>query len=161
MTRSYDPPPLYVHETGAAFDDEPGADGEVHDDGRVRVARRATCAPPATRSTTGVDLRGFFVWSLLDNFEWAEGYAHRFGIVHVDYDTLARTPKASARWYREVIADGRVPEPHGLTRSRAGAAASMASRSASSELRAAASGAQRHHAERAEHDHHADHLHGA
>ena len=54
----------------------------------------------------GVDLRGFFVWSLLDNFEWAEGYRHRFGIVHVDRDTQTRTPKASARWYEQVIADG-------------------------------------------------------
>ena len=55
----------------------------------------------------GVDLRGFFVWSFLDNFEWAEGYAHRFGIVHVDFDTLVRTPKASARWYADVAATGR------------------------------------------------------
>jgi beta-glucosidase len=49
-----------------------------------------------------VDLRGYFCWSLLDNFEWAEGYAKRFGIVHVDYDTQIRTPKASARWYAKV-----------------------------------------------------------
>jgi beta-glucosidase len=58
-----------------------------------------------------VDLRGFFVWSLLDNFEWAEGYRHRFGIVHVDFATLARTPKASADWYRRVIAANAVPPP--------------------------------------------------
>ena len=58
------------------------------------------------RSTAGVDLRGFFVWSLLDNFEWAEGYAHRFGIVHVDFATLRRTPKASARWYTNVARTG-------------------------------------------------------
>ena len=51
----------------------------------------------------GVDLRGYFVWSLLDNFEWAEGYAKRFGIVHVDYKTQARVAKDSARWYQEVI----------------------------------------------------------
>ncbi len=51
----------------------------------------------------GVDVRGYLVWSLMDNFEWAEGYRRRFGIVHVDYDTQARTPKASALWYSDVI----------------------------------------------------------
>jgi beta-glucosidase len=51
----------------------------------------------------GVDLRGYFVWSLMDNFEWAEGYAKRFGIVHVDYSTQARLPKDSAKWYSDVI----------------------------------------------------------
>jgi beta-glucosidase len=52
----------------------------------------------------GADVRGYFTWSLMDNFEWAWGYSQRFGIVHVDYDTLVRTPKASARWYQEAIA---------------------------------------------------------
>jgi beta-glucosidase len=92
----YDAPPLYVHENGAAF-------SEPLDDQRrlafladhLRAAHDAIAA--------GVDLRGYFVWSLLDNFEWAEGYLHRFGIVHVDYDTQVRTPKASARWYSEVV----------------------------------------------------------
>jgi len=105
LTEGYDPPPLYVHEAGAAYDDDLDPQGEVHDEGRVawldahlRSARRA--------ADQGVDLRGFFVWSLLDNFEWAEGFRHRFGIVHVDRDTLVRTPKASARWYRQVIAAG-------------------------------------------------------
>ena len=64
-----------------------------------------TCGPRVAAMDDGVDLRGFFVWSLLDNFEWAEGYAHRFGIVHVDFATQVRTPKASARWYQRVIAD--------------------------------------------------------
>ena len=101
----YEPPPLYVHEAGAAFDDDLDDAGHVDDrariewlDGHLRAAHRAIEA--------GVDLRGFFVWSLLDNFEWAEGYAHRFGIVHVDFDTLARTPKASARWFGEVVRQG-------------------------------------------------------
>ena len=108
LARDYDPPPLYVHEAGAAFNDVVGPDGQVHDDRRVewldahlRAARRAI--------TAGVDLRGFFVWSLLDNFEWAEGYRHRFGIVHVDFATLVRTPKASADWYRRVVAANTVP----------------------------------------------------
>ena len=57
----------------------------------------------------GVDLRGYFVWSLMDNFEWAEGYAKRFGIVHVDYATQRRVPKDSARWYQEVIRRNGLP----------------------------------------------------
>ena len=103
LATDYDPPPLYVHESGGAFPDVPGDDGRVHDadrraylDAHVRACHDAIAA--------GVDLRGFFVWSLLDNFEWAEGYAQRFGIVHVDFATQRRTPKASALWFRDVIA---------------------------------------------------------
>ena len=59
----------------------------------------------------GADVRGYLVWSLLDNFEWAEGYAKRFGIVHVDFGTLRRTPRRSARWYRDVIARNAVGSP--------------------------------------------------
>ncbi|MBA2280021.1 MAG: beta-glucosidase [Acidimicrobiia bacterium] len=97
VTREYDPPPLYVHENGAAFD-EPFDDQDrvAFLDAHLRAAHAAIAA--------GADLRGYFVWSLLDNFEWAEGYRHRFGIVHVDYDTQARTPKASARWYASTLA---------------------------------------------------------
>lgn len=108
VTAGYAPPPLYVHETGAAFADEPGPDGTVDD------ARRVAFLDAHLRSAldaleAGVDLRGFFVWSLLDNFEWAQGYAHRFGLVHVDYATQRRTPKASARWYAEVARSRTVP----------------------------------------------------
>jgi beta-glucosidase len=94
--------PLLITENGAAYPDGPGADGRVHDtnrieylDGHLRACHDAI--------SNGVDLRGYFVWSLMDNFEWAEGYAKRFGIVHVDYRTQARLPKDSARWYSEVI----------------------------------------------------------
>ena len=94
-------PPLYITENGAAFDD-PVTDGAVHDarriaylDGYLRALHAAIDA--------GVDVRGYFLWSLLDNFEWQHGYTMRFGMVHVDYDTLARTPKDSAYWYRDVI----------------------------------------------------------
>ncbi|MBN6052349.1 beta-glucosidase [Nonomuraea sp. RK-328] len=94
--------PLMVTENGAAFEDVV-VDGRVHDadrvsylEGHLREAHRAIEA--------GADLRGYLVWSLLDNFEWAEGYRRRFGIVHVDYATQARTPKDSALWFRDVIA---------------------------------------------------------
>jgi len=103
LARDYDPPPLYVHESGGAFPDKVAPDGRIHDDDRLayldahlRAAHDAIAA--------GVDLRGFFVWSLLDNFEWAEGFSQRFGIVHVDFATQRRTPKDSALWYREVMA---------------------------------------------------------
>ena len=59
----------------------------------------------------GVDVRGYFVWSLFDNFEWAYGYDRRFGVVHVDYDTQVRTLKDSARWYRELVRTGEIPTP--------------------------------------------------
>jgi beta-glucosidase len=101
VARDYPGVPLYVTENGAAIADEKGPDGEVHDPARVayldahfRAAHRAIA--------DGVDLRGYFVWSLLDNFEWAFGYSKRFGLIHVDFDTLERTPKDSARWYAEV-----------------------------------------------------------
>jgi beta-glucosidase len=106
LVQDYDPPPIYVHESGAAFDDHPEPAGDDVDDqdrlaylrDHVRVANEALAA--------GVDLRGFFVWSFLDNFEWAEGYAKRFGIVRVDFDTQRRTPKASARWYSRLVRTG-------------------------------------------------------
>ncbi|MCO8272635.1 GH1 family beta-glucosidase [Actinoplanes sp. TRM 88003] len=94
--------PLLITENGAAYPEGPSADGEVHDsrrveylDGHLRACHDALAA--------GVDLRGYFVWSLMDNFEWAEGYRKRFGVVHVDYATQQRTLKDSAKWYREVI----------------------------------------------------------
>ena len=96
--------PLYITENGAAYEDE-FVDGQVRDSERVnfldshlRAARDAL--------TRGVDIRGYFAWSLLDNFEWAHGYSKRFGLVHVDYTTLRRTWKDSARWYQQVIRRG-------------------------------------------------------
>ena len=109
VTRDHHPPPLYVHEAGAAYDDLPDGRGRVEDDRRVRWLQDHLGA--AGRAIEdGVDLRGFFVWSLLDNFEWAEGYTQRFGLVHVDFATLARTPKRSARWYAGVIARNALPD---------------------------------------------------
>ena len=95
-------PPLFVHENGAAFH-------ERHDDQRRIEFLDAHLHAALVAIEQGVDLRGYVVWSLLDNFEWAEGYAHRFGIVDVDFATLERTPKASARWYSDVVRDNALP----------------------------------------------------
>ncbi len=94
--------PLYVTENGAAYDDEVAADGAVHDSDRVEFLERHLAAV-GDAIAAGADVRGYFYWSLLDNFEWAWGYAKRFGIVRVDYDTLERTPKDSALRYAQLI----------------------------------------------------------
>jgi beta-glucosidase len=103
VKETYGDLPLYVTENGAAFYDPPTVEnGRVDDPLRVSYLR-AHFQAAAEAIARGVDLRGYFVWSLLDNFEWSLGYAKRFGIVHVDYATLERTPKASARFYSAVI----------------------------------------------------------
>src|SRR5439155_1429897 len=97
VRRRYGDLPLYVTENGAAFPDPARAEDLVPDSPRLRYLREHL--RPAYRAIeAGVDLRGYFVWSLLDNFEWSHGYSKRFGIVHVDYSTQKRTPKASA-WF--------------------------------------------------------------
>ena len=101
--------PIYITENGAPFDDTIAADGQVHDARRVEFLRRHFQAALAARES-GVDLRGYFVWSLMDNFEWALGYAERFGIVYVDYPTQRRIPKDSAFFFQSVIADGEIPD---------------------------------------------------
>ncbi len=96
-------PPVYVTENGCSMPDVPATDGSVEDrdrigylDGHIRAVADAIAA--------GVDVRGYLVWSLMDNFEWNEGYHQRFGLVYVDYETQRRTPKASYSWYRDLIA---------------------------------------------------------
>ena len=105
MTKKYGAalPPLYVTENGCAYDDVPDAGGAVHDpdrvsflDGHLRSVAKAI--------TEGADIRGYYTWSLMDNWEWAEGFTKRFGLVHVDFDTQRRTPKDSYRWFSDVIA---------------------------------------------------------
>ena len=100
--------PLMITENGAAFPDEVAADGEIHDADRVDYLRRHFEAA-LLAIDAGVDLRGYFVWSLMDNFEWSFGYERRFGIIRVDYDTLERTFKDSARLYAQVIKDNALP----------------------------------------------------
>lgn len=94
---------LYVTENGASYSDGPGGDGRVRDQRRLDYLRGHLAA--AHRAIeSGVPLAGYFVWSLMDNFEWAKGFGQRFGIIWVDYETQRRVPKDSALWYREVIA---------------------------------------------------------
>jgi beta-glucosidase len=103
VTQRYGRIPLYVTENGAAFYDPPQAiDGQIDDPLRVAYYRSHLRAAHAALCR-GVDLRGYYAWSLLDNYEWSLGYSKRFGIVHVDYATQQRTPKSTARFYSEVI----------------------------------------------------------
>ncbi|MBP2475494.1 beta-glucosidase [Crossiella equi] len=90
-------PPVYITENGASFAEDLGPDGAVHDQPRVDFLREHLTALRAAVDA-GVDVRGYYVWSLLDNFEWAEGYGQPFGLVHVDFQTQVRTPKDSFRW---------------------------------------------------------------
>jgi beta-glucosidase len=107
---AYGPRRIYVTENGASYSVGPSADGRVHDEARVRFLRDHFLA--ARRAIdAGVPLSGYFVWSLLDNFEWDRGYTQRFGVVWVDYQTQARIPKDSALWYRRVIAENVVDAP--------------------------------------------------
>lgn len=103
LGRSYDTlPPLYVTENGSAWDDVVTPDGHVHDSRRVEYLEQHLSAI-AGAIDEGADVRGYFAWSLLDNFEWAWGYAKRFGIVRVDYDTQERIVKDSGLRYAELI----------------------------------------------------------
>ncbi|MFF6782525.1 GH1 family beta-glucosidase [Streptomyces sp. NPDC012510] len=88
-------PPVVITENGCSYEGVDDQERIAYLDGHVRALHAA--------SEAGVDIRGYFVWSLLDNFEWAEGYARRFGLVHVDFETLERTPKASYAWYRDLL----------------------------------------------------------
>ncbi|MEW2086165.1 GH1 family beta-glucosidase [Streptomyces sp. NPDC005283] len=97
--------PLVITENGAAYDDYADPSGAVHDPERVAYLRSHLAAVHRAIAD-GADVRGYFLWSLLDNFEWAYGYSKRFGIVHVDFATQRRTFKDSARWYADVIARG-------------------------------------------------------
>lgn len=101
-----DLPPVIVTENGCSYHDAPDADGAVHDDRRIDYLR-AHLAAVADAIAAGVDVRGYYVWSALDNFEWAAGYAERFGLIHVDHATQERTRKDSWYWYRDLIARAR------------------------------------------------------
>jgi beta-glucosidase len=96
---------IYISENGVSYIEAPGPDGRVHDAPRIAYLRDHLAACHRALQA-GVDLRGYFQWSLMDNFEWGHGYRQFFGMVHVDYATQKRTPKDSAYWYRDVIRAG-------------------------------------------------------
>ncbi|MFL6336979.1 MAG: family 1 glycosylhydrolase, partial [Pyrinomonadaceae bacterium] len=94
---------IYITENGCSSSDVPAPDGKVYDTDRVTYLR--SYLTQLRRATAeGVPVRGYFLWSLMDNFEWADGYTNRFGLHYVDYQTQKRTPKLSADFYRELIA---------------------------------------------------------
>lgn len=100
LQRTYRPPSLLVTENGTSFPDRPGPDGAVHDLFRVRyVARHAAAVHQAIAD--GADVRGYFLWSFMDNWEWAFGFTKRFGMIHVDYESQKRTLKDSGRWFAQ------------------------------------------------------------
>jgi len=107
LNREYTDQDLYITENGAAFDDKIGEDGRVDDKKRIDFLKNHFISAHKAIED-GVPLKGYYVWSLMDNFEWAFGYNKRFGIIHVNYDTCERTLKESAHWYKEVIANNSV-----------------------------------------------------
>jgi beta-glucosidase len=104
LHKDYSIPEFYITENGAAFVDTVTADGQVHDERRIHYLREHFLQAHAAMTEEGVPLKGYFVWSLLDNFEWAHGYTKRFGIVYIDYPTQQRIIKDSGRWYQNVLA---------------------------------------------------------
>jgi beta-glucosidase len=119
---TYPCPPIYTTENGAYFDDTVSADGKVHDARRIDFLDRYIQAMQEAQAK-GVDVRGYFVWSLLDNFEWACGYRPTFGLVKVHFDSLRRVPKDSYFWYRDLIGRCR-----NKTHSQTASASALASR---------------------------------
>ncbi|MBM4426267.1 MAG: beta-glucosidase [Chloroflexi bacterium] len=102
INREYNVPPIYITENGASFHDEVSADGKIHDPRRLDYLKNHFIQTRLAMQD-GVDVRGYMVWSLMDNFEWGHGYTKRFGIIRVDYETQKRTIKDSGEWYAEVI----------------------------------------------------------
>jgi beta-glucosidase len=99
--------PLLITENGASFDDPPVDGNEVVEDPQRVEYLRDHVAAVERAIARGVDVRGYYVWSLLDNFEWEHGYSSRFGIVGVDFESQRRVPKRSALWYRDLITEHR------------------------------------------------------
>lgn len=111
LRREFTPLPIYITENGCAQHDYRGPDGAVHDERRIAYLTSHVAAVRAAIHE-GVDVCGYFVWSLMDNYEWSMGYSMRFGITYVDYPTGERVPKDSYRWYKELItSNGVVPVP--------------------------------------------------
>lgn len=113
LHEEYKIPKIYITENGASFDDSPDQEGRIRDARRIAYLHSHFCSAGKSIQQ-GVPLAGYFVWSLLDNFEWASGYSQRFGLVWVDFTTLERTPKDSAVWIKNITAKNSLvcpPEP--------------------------------------------------
>jgi len=104
----YDAPEIIITENGCSYEDTLDDQGHCADEKRIHFVEQYLDACHSAIQN-GVKLKGYFLWSLFDNFEWAKGYGERFGIVHVDFDTLQRTPKASAYWYAQVMEQNGIP----------------------------------------------------
>ncbi|MBC7686117.1 MAG: family 1 glycosylhydrolase, partial [Bdellovibrionales bacterium] len=102
IAREYRPAEMYVTENGSCYDDQVEADGSIDDVKRRDYLVRHLDAVKAARNA-GAPVKGYFAWSLLDNFEWSEGYLRRFGIAYVDFKTQQRTLKLSGKWYRDFL----------------------------------------------------------
>jgi beta-glucosidase len=106
LQAGYSPPDIVISENGAAYADVVDGDGRVRDGDRIHYLARHLAAVADARDA-GVPVSGYYVWSLLDNFEWSYGYSKRFGLIRVDFDTQKRTIKESGRWYQGLIANSR------------------------------------------------------
>ena len=109
INNEYRLPPIYITENGAAFKDEVSADGKIHDPRRLDYLKQHFIQTRHAMQD-GVDVRGYMVWSLMDNFEWGHGFTKRFGLIRVDYETQQRTFKDSGEWYAEVIRTNQIIE---------------------------------------------------
>ena len=107
VAKVWNPSDIYITENGCSATDVPAADGLVYDTDRIMFLR-SYLTQLQRAAAEGVPVRGYFHWSLMDNFEWADGFATRFGLLYVDYATQRRTPKLSASFYREVAARNRL-----------------------------------------------------
>jgi beta-glucosidase len=103
ITRDYNRPVIEITESGCSYNDVPDRDGMIHDHRRIEY-HRAYLSHLARAIQDGADVRGYHAWTLMDNFEWAEGYSQRFGLVHVDFASQKRTIKESGKWYAQVAA---------------------------------------------------------
>ena len=100
--------PIYITENGICTDDSPGPDGKIHDTKRINYLR--DYLQEVLRAIgDGADVRGYYLWSLMDNFEWSSGYQMRFGLLHVDFKTQERLWKDSAYWYQKLVRENKIP----------------------------------------------------
>ena len=104
ITHDYSRPVIEITESGCAFTDGPDATGEIRDSRRIEYHRNYLAAL-ARAIADGADVRGYHAWSLIDNFEWAEGLSQRFGLAYMDFKTQQRTIKESGRWYAKIAAE--------------------------------------------------------